>query len=502
MFFLTFYFLLSPVFVAGFDLRSRSESEVTVNNSSLGSSLVSTAWYAGWHVTDQPLSTISWSKYTVMSYAFALTTPDPSVISVVDSDQILLPQFVTAARKHNVKASLSIGGWTGSRWFSANVGSAQNRTAFVKSVTGLVKKYSLDGIDFEYVSVFYLHSYFAKQCSWEYPGIQGIGCNLVKSNDTANFLSFLQELRQNLGPEVVLSAATDIRPFPDASGIPSVDISKFGEVLDYIVIMNYDIQSNPSTGAGPNSPLNDNCAPLACQYGSAQSALAAWTDAGMPQDRIVLGVPMYGRSYRVPRNAALPDNSSLASYPPYDINNKPMGDRWNGEGGLDVCGIYQSPGGSYAFWSLIEDGFLNVDGSVKDGILYRYDECSETVSIIFCVRFNESDIVTVKPYVYDPKSQIMVTYDNKQSFSAKGDFIKTNGLRGFAVWETAGDYQNLLIDAILNGVINGAPRATKPLPQPSATVTSSSSACDGFSLPAKHWILMIVLHYFFSWILI
>ena len=48
---------------------------------------------------------------------------------------------------------VSIGGWTGSRYFSSNVGSAKNRTAFVKTVTDFATKFDLDGLDFEYVHV-------------------------------------------------------------------------------------------------------------------------------------------------------------------------------------------------------------------------------------------------------------------------------------------------------------------------------------------------------------
>lgn len=32
---------------------------------------VATAWYAGWHADDFPLSKVSWSKYTQLTYAFA-----------------------------------------------------------------------------------------------------------------------------------------------------------------------------------------------------------------------------------------------------------------------------------------------------------------------------------------------------------------------------------------------------------------------------------------------
>lgn len=44
---------------------------------------------------------------------------------------------------------LTIGGWTGSKYFSSAVGSADNRTAFVNTMMGLVQKYNLDGLDFE-----------------------------------------------------------------------------------------------------------------------------------------------------------------------------------------------------------------------------------------------------------------------------------------------------------------------------------------------------------------
>jgi len=39
--------------------------------------------------------------------------------------------------------------WTGSRFFSSAFDSAANRTAFVKTITNLVKKHKLDGVDFE-----------------------------------------------------------------------------------------------------------------------------------------------------------------------------------------------------------------------------------------------------------------------------------------------------------------------------------------------------------------
>ena len=42
----------------------------------------------------------------------------------------------------------------------------------------------------------------------------------------------------------------------------------------------------------------------------------------------------------------------------------------------------------------------------------------------------------------------MVAFDDATSFAAKGDFIKTSNLRGFAMWEAGGDYHDILLDSI------------------------------------------------------
>ncbi len=84
---------------------------------------VASAWYAGWHATSTPafpVSEISWSKYTHMTYSFAYvfafgvqtsnvkltsskfseTTPDVTCLSLNGSDPQVLPKFVRAAHQH------------------------------------------------------------------------------------------------------------------------------------------------------------------------------------------------------------------------------------------------------------------------------------------------------------------------------------------------------------------------------------------------------------------
>ena len=46
----------------------------------------------------------------------------------------------------------------------------------------------------------------------------------------------------------------------------------------------------------------------------------------------------------------------------------------------------------------------------------------------------------------------MISYDDPTSFAAKGTFIRDQGLRGFAIWEAAGDYKDMLLDAISDAI--------------------------------------------------
>lgn len=71
--------------------------------------------------------------------------------------------------------------------------------------------------------------------SWEYPNKQGIGCNIISPQDSANFLQFLRQLRQDpIGRNLYLSAAVGITPFMGPDGTPMEDVSAFAEQLDHI----------------------------------------------------------------------------------------------------------------------------------------------------------------------------------------------------------------------------------------------------------------------------
>ena len=132
---------------------------------------------------------------------------------------------------------LAVGGWGGSKYFSSAVATEANRTAFAKAIMVVVSQYGLDGIEFEYALLalsFHIFIY-SSTYSWEHPAKQGIGCNVISTNDSTNFLLFLQTLRaQDCAQDITISAAVSIVPFIGPDGTPMKDVSGFDKVLDYI----------------------------------------------------------------------------------------------------------------------------------------------------------------------------------------------------------------------------------------------------------------------------
>ncbi|KAG6334466.1 hypothetical protein ID866_4628 [Astraeus odoratus] len=374
-------------------------------------------WFADWH-ENFTVSNINWSGYSHMAFFTAQPDDNLNVELVGTGVDTMLDEFVSAAHTNNVKALLTIGGWTGSMYWSPSVATAENRSTFATNVASFAQAHGLDGIDFD----------------WEYPGKQGMGCNIVNSNDTANFLEFITELRQQ-APNLTLTAAVSVLPFVDSSGTPVTDASGFAQQLDWIEIMNYDVFGSFSSVTGPNAPLNDSCSPN--PSGSAVSAVAAWSQAGVPANQIVLGVPAYSHSFSVPSSTAAPNNQ-IQLYTSFSSSNTPQGDAWDyiPSGSTDACGNSVGPNGVFNFWALVGYGYLNSDGSVASGMLSTFDDCSQT------------------PFLYDPNSEILISYDNPQSFTAKGQYITQAGLRGWAMYEVAGDYNNLLVSAI-NSAVSG-----------------------------------------------
>lgn len=235
----------------------------------------------------------------------------------------------------------------------------------------------------------------SRKNSWEYPNKQGLGCNAINANDTANFLSFLQELRA-ANSSLYLTAATSLFPWNNASAAQSTDLAGFADVLDYAMIMNYDIFGAWATTGGPNAPLASSCDARNNQ-GSLELGLAAWTAAGVPASKIVLGVPAYAHGFSVNTSSAFPNGTDggLDMFPAQNSSNRFQGSSWDNDPPVDDCGNAQPPSGTYQFWSMItEKGFLTEAGEPASNVTAGWDSCAQTV----CDAFIETPLLFLSHY--------------------------------------------------------------------------------------------------------
>jgi len=163
------------------------------------------------------------------------------------------------------------------RYFSPATSSDATRKKLASNILTLYQQYNLDGIDID----------------WEYPGQQGDSANAVSPSDTANYLAFLKVLRKTLPPQAKITAAAMTVPWAGPDGQPLKDMSEFAQVLDWVLLMNYDTWGS-SSKPGPNSALNDACHNSTQPSANAMSSIQIWTKAGFPANQLVLGVPSYG----------------------------------------------------------------------------------------------------------------------------------------------------------------------------------------------------------------
>ncbi|XP_076670925.1 uncharacterized protein LOC143370135 [Andrena cerasifolii] len=186
----------------------------------------------------------------------------------------------------NLKTLLAIGGWNeGSSRFSPMVADAERRREFVKNSIKFLRKNHFDGLDLD----------------WEYPAFRDGG----KPRDKDNYASLVQELREEFEressktgrPRLLLSMAMP-------AGIEYIDkgydVPRLNEYLDFINLLSYDYHSSYEPAVNHHSPLypleEDN------EYNYDSELTIDYTVSyllkmGASPDKIILGIPTYGRSY-------------------------------------------------------------------------------------------------------------------------------------------------------------------------------------------------------------
>jgi chitinase len=271
--------------------------------------------------------------------------------------------FLLKKANRNLKVMLSIGGWTWSTNFPSAASTDANRKNFAKTAITFMKDWGFDGIDVD----------------WEYP---------ADSTQATNMILLLKEIRSQLdayaaqyapGYHFLLSIAAPAGP----EHYSLLRFADLGQVLDYVNLMAYDYAGSWSTFSGHDAnlfanPSNPNASPY-----NTDTAIKAYINGGVPASKIVLGMPIYGRSF---------------------------------EGTTDIGKAYTGIGsGSW------ENGIWDYKVLPKAGATVKYDSVAKGY------------------YSYDPSSKELISYDTPDMVNTKVSYLKSLGLGGSMFWEASAD---------------------------------------------------------------
>ncbi len=274
-----------------------------------------------------------------------------------------------------LKVMLMIGGWGAhADGFSMMARDAAKRTAFCQSVKSLLDKHSLDGVDID----------------WEYPTQSADNETGADPSDTRNFNLVLKELRETIGTDKIIS-------FASSSSAKYVDWPNAMKYLDYVNVMTYDMGAAPN---GHNSPLHKSAV---FNHRSWDESVDAHEKGGVPRDRMVMGVPFYGKAEKNPAEGTKIFDYSVRYYEIPDILNK----------------------GKYKGKDLVRP-------------VTRAWEPSSMV-----------------PYLIDAAGKNVLSYDDPESVSAKGSYVRANGMLGAMFWEYRCDTDDhALLKALVKSIYN------------------------------------------------
>jgi chitinase len=323
-------------------------------------------------------------KLTRINYAFANVTDGKVVEGFAHDKENFAILNGLKQQNPDLKILVSVGGWTWSKNFSDASLTKESRKIFIDSAVDFVTKYDLDGLDID----------------WEYPGLKGDD-NRFRPEDKENYTLLLKELRLRFnreGHRLHRHLYTSIATGSEQNFLEHTEMDRVQLYVDSINLMTYDMYGGDKN-TGHHSPLYEH--PDDPKHVSSNKSVHSYLEAGVKPNKIVLGVPFYGKGWS---NVAATKN-----------------------------GLFQS--GTSAHNLHLDYG--NIESTLlKPGSGYvRYFDYS-------------SD----SPYLYNANTQTWVDYEDAESLTHKALYVRDYRLGGMMFWEYTGDPDNVLLDAINAGL--------------------------------------------------
>ncbi|MEG2789022.1 MAG: glycosyl hydrolase family 18 protein [Romboutsia sp.] len=205
-------------------------------------------------------------------YAFAEIKPDGTLF--IPTPRYLRQLLALKKDNPDLKVIVAIGGWAQDGFSDAALTPA-SRYKFAREVNNLIKQYNLDGIDID----------------WEYPVNSASGIK-SRPEDRENFTLLLTAIRDVIGYDKWLSVAgTGDKAYINKS----VEIDNIAPLINYFNLMSYDFTAGETGANSRKHQSNLYESKLSIPGYSVDSMVQNLIAAGMPSQKILLGVPFYGR---------------------------------------------------------------------------------------------------------------------------------------------------------------------------------------------------------------
>ncbi|KAF5542173.1 endochitinase [Fusarium mexicanum] len=286
--------------------------------------------------------------------------------------------FLLKKSNRHLKTLLSIGGWgAGSANFSAAASTPDTRARFASTSVSLMWNWGFDGIDID----------------WEYPDDE---------IDAANLVLLLKAVQNELGicarnyasgHRFLLSVAAPAAP----EHYLKLQLNHTGGIVDQINLMAYDYSGSWDHISGHNGNLFPYKRPvkkLNLDYTLNESfetaintdyAIKDYLRSGVPGEKIVLGIPVFGRSFE---------------------NNTGLGKTFSSVG--------------KGSWEL---GIWDYKALPKEGATIIYDPIAHA------------------SFSYDERKRELISYDTRSVVQEKAEYVLEHGLGGSMFWEASADKQ-------------------------------------------------------------
>jgi chitinase len=259
-----------------------------------------------------------------------------------------------------------------------------------------ITNYGFDGIDLD----------------WEYPVEGGEWDTGHRPQDAENYVLLLEAIRSQLdnlaaqnGACYLLTAATSC----DADSVTNrFDLTNMCLHIDWFNVMTYDMAGPWDSKTGHNAGLYANPSaphPLL----NVDTSVRTYLSNGVPPEKIVLGLPFYGRGF---------DNTGTTDHGLFQpFSGAASESSWGEAGMFDFKDLHDGTCGHR---------YINHGGYTR-----YYDEISGV------------------PYLYNPTSNVFISYDDEQSIALKAAYVRDQNLAGVMYWSADADTDNFLLQGAI-----------------------------------------------------